>query len=162
MKKIIKTLCNLDAVLAGISLVIIILITVAGVIMRKFAGRPIAWLEEMQIFFFVWMIFLGGSLAFRMGNQVSIDLIAARLKGQSKKILDVFDYIISMLVIAYMLYGGWRLMHSPSVLRKVTPYFKIGYKWIDLAVPIGCVLMILQYSAIMINQIIKWKKGSEK
>ena len=153
-----KFICNLDAFLSGISLIIIVLITVAGVIMRKFVGQPIAWLEEMQIFFFVWLVFLGGSLAFRMGNQVSIDLIAARLSGKSRNILEIIDYIVSIIVISYMLYGGWKLMHSPSVIRKVTPYFKIGYAWIDLAVPIGCALMILQYTVIIINRLIKWKK----
>ena len=153
-----KFICNLDAFLSGISLIIIVLITVAGVIMRKFVGQPIAWLEEMQIFFFVWLVFLGGSLAFRMGNQVSIDLIAARLSGKSRNILEIIDYLVSIIVISYMLYGGWKLMHSPSVIRKVTPYFKIGYAWIDLAVPIGCALMILQYTVIIINRLIKWKK----
>ncbi len=153
-----KFICNLDALLSGISLIIIVLITVAGVIMRKFIGQPIAWLEEMQIFFFVWLVFLGGSLAFRMGNQVSIDLIAARLSDRSRNILEIIDYLVSIIVISYMLYGGWKLMHSPSVIRKVTPYFKIGYAWIDLAVPIGCALMILQYTVIIINRLIKWKK----
>lgn len=159
MKKAIRTLENLDAIVSGFSLVVIVIITVAGVIMRKFVGRPIAWLEEMQIFFFVWMIFLGGSVAFRMGSQVSIDLIAARLHGRKRSILDVLDYLVSMVVISYMMIGGWRLMHSPSVLRKVTPYFKIGYTWIDLAVPIGCALMLLQYTILILRQIRAWGSG---
>lgn len=159
MKKAIRTFENLDAIVSGISLVVIVLITVAGVIMRKFVGRPIAWLEEMQIFFFVWMVFLGGSVAFRMGTQVSIDLIAARLHGRARSILDVLDYLVSMGVISYMMVGGWQLMLSPAVLRKVTPYFKIGYAWIDLAVPIGCALMLLQYTILILRQLKAWRSG---
>ena len=159
MKKVLKVLGNLDAFVSGASLVIIVVITIAGVIMRKFVGQPIAWLEEMQIFFFVWTVFLGGSVAFRLGNQVSIDLIAARLSTKARRILDVYDYVVSVFVIAWMGIGGWQLMHSPSVLRKVTPYFKIGYKWIDLAVPIGCALMLIQYTYLTVKQIRSWKEN---
>ena len=153
MKRILKFIGNLDAILSCISLVVIVAITIAGVVMRKFVGKPIAWLEEMQIFFFVWTVFLGGSVAFRLGNQVSIDLIAARLSGRAKRVLDLFDYAVSVFVIAWMGVGGWQLMHSPSVRRKVTPYFKIGYAWIDLAVPIGCALMLIQYTYLTVQQI---------
>ena len=158
MKRILKFIGNLDAILSCISLVVIVAITIAGVVMRKFVGKPIAWLEEMQIFFFVWTVFLGGSVAFRLGNQVSIDLIAARLSGRAKRVLDLFDYAVSVFVIAWMGVGGWQLMHSPSVRRKVTPYFKIGYAWIDLAVPIGCALMLIQYTYLTVRQIRSWRQ----
>ena len=159
MKKVFRILGSLDAIVSGLSLVIIVSITIAGVIMRKFVGSPIAWLEEMQIFFFVWTVFLGGSVAFRLGNQVSIDLIAARLSVKARRILDVFDYFVSVFVIAWMGIGGWQLMQSPAVRRKVTPYFKIGYTWIDLAVPIGCALMLIQYTYLTVKQIRSWKQS---
>ena len=53
MKKIRAILGNLDAVIAGVSLTIVICITLAGVVMRKVVGQPFAWLEEMQLFFFI-------------------------------------------------------------------------------------------------------------
>ena len=51
MKKVKTVLMNLDAIISGISLVIVVCITMAGVIMRKVVGQPFAWLEEMQLFF---------------------------------------------------------------------------------------------------------------
>jgi len=125
--------------------------TVAGVVMRKCFGNPIAWLEEMQIFFFVWTIFLGGSIAFRKGGQVSIDLIAARLNPKARKVLDIFCYVVAMLVLIYLCKGGFEL--AASVTKKVTPYFKISYKYIDLAAPIGCIIMMVQYTFIILDQL---------
>jgi len=125
--------------------------TVAGVVMRKCFGNPIAWLEEMQIFFFVWTIFLGGSIAFRKGGQVSIDLIAARLNPKARKVLDVFCYVVAMLVLIYLCKGGFEL--AASVTKKVTPYFKISYKYIDIAAPIGCIIMMVQYTFIILDQL---------
>ena len=151
MKKIRSLIGNLDAVLSGISLCAIVLMTVAGVIMRKVVGQPFAWLEEMQIFFFVWTVFLGGSVAFRNGGQVSIDLVAARLKPGARRILDVFCYVVAMVVLVYLCKGGVDL--TLSVTRKVTPYLKISYSYIDAAAPIGCVLMMVQYTWLMFQEL---------
>ena len=151
MKSIQKIITSLDSIISGVSLLLIIFMTVAGVVMRKCFGNPIAWLEEMQIFFFVWTIFLGGSIAFRKGGQVSIDLIAARLNPKARKVLDVFCYVVAMLVLIYLCKGGFEL--AASVTKKVTPYFKISYKYIDIAAPIGCIIMMIQYTFIILDQL---------
>lgn len=151
MKHIQKIITSLDSIISGVSLLLIIFMTVAGVVMRKCFGNPIAWLEEMQIFFFVWTIFLGGSIAFRKGGQVSIDLIAARLNPKARKVLDVFCYVVAMLVLIYLCKGGFEL--AASVTKKVTPYFKISYKYIDIAAPIGCIIMMVQYTFIILDQL---------
>ena len=115
MKKILKIIKNLDSIIAVVSLVIIIVITLAGVIMRYFLGKPFAWLEEMQIFFFIYTIFFGGSVAFRTGNQISIDLIANRLSPSMRRVLDIIDYVLAVLIMAYLMLGGFRFYGSPYV-----------------------------------------------
>ena len=160
MKKTLNALLNLDTLVAGVGLVLIVVVTVAGVFMRKVMGRPFAWMEEMQIFFFIWTIFFGGSVAFRTGSQVSIDLIAVRLSPRARRILDIVDYLITVLVLAYLTKGGYQLMMS--VTKKVTPYFKISYSLIDLAVPIGCVLMIIQYSLIAWDKFLRNREAAQE
>ena len=160
MKKTLNALLNLDTLVAGVGLVLIVVMTVAGVFMRKVMGRPFAWMEEMQIFFFIWTIFFGGSVAFRTGSQVSIDLIAVRLSPRARRILDIVDYLITVLVLAYLTKGGYQLMMS--VTKKVTPYFKISYSLIDLAVPIGCVLMIIQYSLIAWDKFLRDREAAQE
>ena len=150
MKKIPKLVGNLDIIVAGLSLCAIVFMTVAGVIMRKIVGRPFAWLEEMQTFFFVWTIFLGGSVAFRTSGQVSIDLIATRLNPRARRVLDLLCYAVTMIVLAYMVKGGIDL--TMSVTKKITPYFKIKYSYIDMAVPIGCLLMMIQYTFSIVRE----------
>lgn len=143
MKKVMKALNNVDLILSGASLCIIVVITLAGVFMRKIVNHPLAWLEEMQLLFFVYAIFFGGSVAFRYGNQVSIDLVANRLKGKVARALETFDLAVTIIIMAYYCVGGYELMMS--VTKKVTPYFKINYVFIDVAAPIGMALMIIQY-----------------
>lgn len=151
MKKLVSIIKNLDLVVAGIMLVAIVFMTIAGVFMRKLVGQPFAWLEEMQLFFFVWLIFFGGSVAFRTGNHVGIDIVAERLGPRARRVLDIMVYIITMLVLIYILKGSGEL--AQSVTKKVTPYLKISYWVIDVAAPIGCVLMMLQYSVNMAHEL---------
>lgn len=160
MNRAVKVISNLDTLISVISLSTIIVITLLGVVMRYIVGNPFAWLEEMQIFFFVYTIFFGGSVAFRTGNQVSIDLIANRLNAHAKRILDIIDYLISMVVLVYLMIGGFKL--AVSVAGKVTPYFKINYAYIDIAAPIGIILMIIQYTIIIYKKIRNDRKEGEK
>lgn len=143
MKNLKKFVCNLDVIISGLSLCAIVVITLAGVIMRKIMNQPIAWLEEMQLLLFIYAIFFGGSVAFRYGNQVSIDLVMNRLKGKAARALEIFDVVVTVIVLIYCCYGGYQLMSS--VTKKVTPYFKINYAFIDVAAPIGMILMAIQY-----------------
>ena len=160
MKKFRSFLASLDAIVSGAALCAIVLMTVAGVIMRKAVGQPFAWLEEMQVFFFVWTIFLGGSVAFRTGGQVSIDLIAARLNPGARRVLDVFCYVVAMVVLVYLCKGGVDL--TRSVTKKVTPFFKISYSYIDAAAPIGCVLMMIQYTFVIFQELFGKKETEAK
>lgn len=159
MKQAMKIIGNLDAIISGVSLCIIVFITVAGVIMRRVVGEPFAWLEEMQLFFFVWTVFLGGSVAFRTGGQVSIDLVAARLKPKARRILDVFCYVVTLVVLIWLAVGGAGL--AASVTKRVTPYFNISYFYIDIAGAIGCVLMIIQYTVLVIRELFHPDKKEE-
>ena len=97
MKNLKKFVCNLDVIISGLSLCAIVVITLAGVIMRKIMNQPIAWLEEMQLLLFIYAIFFGGSVAFRYGNQVSIDLVMNRLKGKAARVLEIFDVVVTVI-----------------------------------------------------------------
>ena len=108
MKNLKKFVCNLDVIISGLSLCAIVVITLAGVIMRKI-----------------------------------IDLVMNRLKGKAARALEIFDVVVTVIVLIYYCYGGYQLMSS--VTKKVTPYFKINYAFIDVAAPIGMILMAIQY-----------------
>ena len=66
--KALKVLGNLDMVFAGVLMVGLIVLTFVGVIRRYFLRDPITWMEEVQMLLFLWVVFLGGSAAFRTGR----------------------------------------------------------------------------------------------
>lgn len=142
MDNVKKAILNLDLVIAGLTTVIIIMITLAGVFMRKVMGQPFPWIEEVQLLLFVWAIFFGASVAFRTGSHVGIDIIAERLPEKGRKILDLFIFTVSTIILAYFLWASYGL--SVNAAAKLTPYLKLPYWIIDDAAVVGSGIMIIQ------------------
>jgi TRAP-type C4-dicarboxylate transport system permease small subunit len=150
-KRITDFFYNMDYVLSGVCFVCVVLITVLGVIFRRFLNAPFPWLEEMQLFFFVWSVFTGASAAVRTGNHVAIDLVVDLLPESIKKLATIIIYIITMIVLGYISRAGVQLMQQAA--DKLTPYLHVSYIFIDLAVPIGCILMMIHYTLITYTKV---------
>ena len=85
---------NLDVAVASIALIVLILLTFSGVIMRYIVGKPYTWLEEVQLFCMVWIVFAAGGAAFRTGSHVAIEMVVEMVRKRSDmKVLDERDYI---------------------------------------------------------------------
>lgn len=142
MKGLIKTVLNLDLIIAGISTSIIIIITILGVFMRKVMGSPFPWIEEVQLLLFIWAIFFGASAAFRTGGHVGIDIIAERLPANARKVLDIFIFAVSTILLIYFVWASFGL--SINAAAKLTPYLRLPYWIVDIAAVIGSAIMIIQ------------------
>ena len=141
-----KILCNLDLFIASIAMVVLTLVTAAGVIMRYIVKSPILWQEEVQAFCQIWMIFLGASVAFRAGSIVAIEMVVDALPEKAKKIME---YIVDMIVIFTLTF---LMVKSQQYIAQIfgrthrsTPILGIPYELIYGIAPYGCALMIISY-----------------
>lgn len=141
-----KILCNLDLFIASVAMVALTLVTAAGVFMRYIAKNPILWQEEVQAFCQVWMIFLGGSVAFRAGSIVAIEMFADSLPEKGQRILG---YVVDMIVLFVL---SFLMVKSHAYINQVfgqsgrpTPILRIPYTLIYGVAPYGCALMMISY-----------------
>jgi len=141
--KILNTILNLDLMIAGISLTILICVTFLGVIMRYFVHNPFVWQEEVQLWCFIWVVFFGSSVAFRSGSHVAIDIVVDLLPDSLKKVADILVYLIVMLVLIYLTINGSNLVIQLSNSGRTTNILHVNYSMIYSALPIGCVLMMI-------------------
>ena len=146
VKKWVKILCNLDLFIASIAMVVLTLVTAAGVFMRYIAKNPILWQEEIQAFCQVWMIFLGASVAFRAGSIVAIEMFVDALPEKGQKIMG---YVIDMIVLFVL---SFLMVKSHAYIQQVfgqsgrpTPILRIPYTLIYGVAPYGCALMMISY-----------------
>ena len=94
--KVLSLLGNLDIALAGLTLAVLIILTVLGVAWRYVFAQPFTWLEEVQLACMVWIVFAAGGAAFRTGNHVAIEMIVDLFP---KKVQKVIEWLISGLSV---------------------------------------------------------------
>ncbi|WP_422444818.1 TRAP transporter small permease [Thermoanaerobacterium sp. DL9XJH110] len=154
-------LLNIDLLISGLSLITLIIITFLGVLMRYFFNRPFVWEEEVQLWCFVWLVFFGTSAAFRSGSHVAIEFVVDRLPPYLKKIIEVLGYFVVMFVLIYLMIHGAKLAEQLFYTKRTTNVLDIPYSIIYAALPIGCVLMMINYTLIVVMTILSKKYDFE-
>lgn len=145
MKNIIHKILSLDLVISGIALIILVILTFLGSLMRYIVNRPIIWQEEVQIGLAVWVIFFGASAAFRYSNHIAIDMIVDIFPKNIQKIIEVLIAIVTISVLFFMLINGKNLILQFIKTNRSTNILHIPSKFIYSAIPLGCFLMIINY-----------------
>ena len=151
-KKILSKLQNLDLAIAGLALAALILYTFIGVVMRYIINRPITWGEEFQLLCIVIVVFFGAGAGFRTGSHVAIDFIVDMFPWKVQRIIVVAMYAISMLIMAYFFFQSSVFVRQMFVTGRVTNMLRIPMYLIYAAFPVGCFLVVLNYT------ISTWKK----
>ena len=145
MKNIIHKILSLDLVISGIALIVLIILTFLGSLMRYIINKPIIWQEEVQIGLAIWVIFFGASAAFRYSNHIAIDMIVDMFPKNIQKIIEVLIAIITISVLLFMLINGKNLVLQFIKTNRSTNILHIPSQYIYSAIPIGCFLMIINY-----------------
>lgn len=106
-KNPIKTIIgNLDIAVASIALIVLIVLTFTGVIMRYVVGKPFTWMEEVQLFCMVWIVFAASGAAFRTHNHVAIEMVVEMFPAGVQKVISYIIDIVVVLAIAYLFYAS--------------------------------------------------------
>lgn len=136
-----KLLTLLGDGLACFVTIVIVAITVVAVFMRYVLGDPLQWVEEVLITLFIWMIMLGAASSMRVRGHVSIDAITSMFSCRIQRGIQVFNDILSIIILGTLGWLGLELALEAG--EKITPIIGISYTYIDLAIPVGCFLMVL-------------------
>ena len=111
----------------------------AQVVFRLIIDHPLAWSEELSRYLFVWLSFVGGALAVAEGSHFKMDLLAALIKDQRKKI--IINIIVSVLILIFsvvlIIYGAKLVA---MVRTQKSPALRISMSIPYLALPLNGLL----------------------
>lgn len=133
-----KFLEKLATFLAGLTLFLLVAITIGGVFMRYFFNSPWHWTEEMSGLLMVWIVFLGMAVAERNETNLTISFITDSMRPKLAALVNLVMCVLSVALLLYMAWLGYKL--AGSVQMRVTQILKVSMYWIYIAVPIGAVL----------------------
>jgi TRAP-type C4-dicarboxylate transport system permease small subunit len=128
---------------------------VVGVIARYIFSSPIVWQYELSQVLFVWLMFLGSSVAFYNFDHITIDAFVDILPRMARNI-TIFLVRLGILFISILLIvEGFKLVEAFS-----SKYFRtipLSISWLYTASPISFIL-VLFYDIVGLL----WKRGRLK
>lgn len=140
-----KVIGNLDILVASVALIVLIVLTFMGVIMRYVVGKPYTWLEEVQLFCMIWIVFAAGGAAFRTGSHVAIEMVVEMFPESVQKVIGYLIDIIVFLVIAYLFWNSIGFIQMFVKNGRSSSMLKIPMTVQYGIAPVSYILMIISY-----------------
>ncbi|MBP1750596.1 MAG: hypothetical protein H6Q52_3135 [Deltaproteobacteria bacterium] len=131
-------------VVCALLLVFIAVLTVAQVMMRYIFNNPFVWSEELAIAAFVYMTFLGVSVAYARNRHLMVDAFVAMLPQRAANVLNGFVLALSA---GFFITLGALMVKIMIVTWKVgltTAALEIPRAFIYLSLALGCLLFLIQ------------------
>lgn len=143
--KVLSTVGNLDFIVAGVVLAVLVALTFLGVIWRYIFKAPFTWLEEVQMACMVWIVFAAAGAAFRTGNHVAIEMIVDLMPPKMQKVMTVLISVIVVAVVGYLFIQSIGFIQMFVKSGRSTSMLKIPYSAIYGIAIFSYVDMIISY-----------------
>jgi TRAP-type C4-dicarboxylate transport system permease small subunit len=130
------------ALVAGITILFVMLVTVANILGRKFFNLPVPgfvdWMEQAVPL----IAFLGIAFCQRLGGHIRMDLLVGKLGGRTLWVAEFLGVLLILLISLVLIWGSWLHFersfdwNSPMWSRDSTIDINLPIWPIKLVVPI--------------------------
>ena len=143
-------------VLAGVSFLVMVVLTCWQVFTRYILGSPSTWSEELVSYMFAWASLLGASLVTGERGHMNIPFIVERMNPILKKAFGVLGEGIAFLFSAVILvYGGVQI--SSLAMGQMTSSLGVAVGLFYVVLPL-CGVLNMIYTVLNIADICLEKK----
>ncbi len=129
-------------VVAAVLLVTAVVVMTVQIILRVFFNNPLSWPEEVVRYFFVWVVFLGSTVAVTNDGHIRV-LVAIENRGPwARRFSDWLDWILNVVCFGFLAYWGFDLAYK----YKDAEFYTLGgwsQLWYYLALPIPCLIAVI-------------------
>lgn len=138
---------GLTAAAMGVSalcVVVSLCVIAYGVVMRYVFNSVPTWVDDSVSFLLVGVVMLAAPATLRRGGHISVDILTERLRGNARRITDVWSALAVALVSAILIANGWETAMSSRELGILTSgNVEIPVWLLQMLLPVGGVLMLL-------------------
>ncbi len=126
--KFLKTVVSVPAIIAGVGLIILMLVTVADVLMRLIINQSIVGSNEISLFIMIFAGFLGIAWCGLNDSHIKVDLVVGLLPDNAQQYFFKFNFllvaVISGLVSVASYFGAQdvKRLNSVSELLSIPQY----------------------------------------
>ena len=140
----------LHALMAGCLAVMAIAVFV-NVVLRYGFGSGIAATEELSRLLFVWMVFIGATLAYPAGEHMAFTSLLAALQGRpaALKVMTIVVRLLVILACALLAWGAWQQVGVGMDSRSVVTGYPQGL------LPLPALLCALAIAAMALRELLR-------
>lgn len=134
------------------------LVLFINIVLRYFFNSNTTWAYEFIRYAMIWITFVGASVCFGKGLHVGIDFFLEYLSERFRRMVVIFVYLVSLLLMGFLIAYGWELVMFSLKTGQITPSLQIKMYWVYLAIPVGATLSVIH----LIDNLISQLKGGNK
>lgn len=136
-----KTLTKIIEGSVLVLLGVIILFVTVEVFLRYLFGKTLIVTEELTRYLLVWLVFLAASLALKRDDHINIVVLVDRFRGKAKHIIVFISQTLLLTFLLFLFVTSILLL--PNQVDQIAPSLGVSLLWFYLAMPIGCLLMMI-------------------
>ena len=136
-------------------LVLVYMIVLIYEMVSRYAfNAPTLWAHEISTFIFGAQFMLGGAYCFLSGSMVNVELFLTPLSKRVRAVINVFLFIIPLIVLVAMIWrGGWLFFHSVKMREHSASIFSPPLYPVRGVIPVAAFFFILQVVAKLIRDL---------
>jgi TRAP-type C4-dicarboxylate transport system permease small subunit len=117
------------------------IIAMAQIIMRYIFNNPFFWSEEFLRLVFVWVCYIGWTLASRNKSHIRIVTVISRLPPMGRKFLETLNSILVILFSIFMIWFGIKMAEVGALNKAVT--LPISFTLVYAIVPVSNFIILI-------------------
>ena len=132
----------------GSAMLIVILLQV---IFRYVIKGSLPWSEEVSRYLMIWIGFVGGSLAFRYGEFIGIEVLRNKLTPGGSRVLEVVISVSVILFLSFLVVFGIDFALKGAIQRSAVLRIKMTYAY--MSIPIGAAFCLVHAVVFLLEQL---------
>jgi len=129
----------------GVVLLAATALVFVNVFLRYVFNYALSWGDEVITYSLLWLVFLGSGVAARQGAHISMEAVLTVLPARLQRGNAIVVNAVCALLSAVVGFLGWGLAVAVRGLDQVGAASGVPMFWVYLAIPTGCLLMVLGF-----------------
>ena len=119
---------------------ILCLVVFAAVAARYLFHNPLMWSEEVVIYLFTWVVFLGSTILYKNQRHISIGIFTEKLPRRVRTCVHLFGDLLVLVFLLVLTHQGFILFQMNTDIPSITLPVPVGIATVSL--PVMALLMI--------------------
>ncbi|HEX6978950.1 MAG TPA: TRAP transporter small permease [Alphaproteobacteria bacterium] len=134
---------NIEEIIAGSALVVVVLSVCWGVLTRYITAQPAAWAGELAAMAFAWVVFVGAGAALKRSMHISIDMFVTALPPVPRRAVNAAADAVVLLFLAYGLFLA--VEFTAEAWTNPSSVLRIPMSVVYAAVVVGFASLMVRY-----------------